>query len=80
MRRLLCGLLAASFLPGQVTYDRLWNAAREPQNWLTYSGTYSAQRHSSLDQITRRNVGALELKWVFQVNSTAAIPIHGAGG
>ncbi len=69
IRPLLFGLLAAASLPGQVTYDRLLNAAREPQNWLTYSGTYSSQRYSALDQITPRNVGALELKWVFQVNS-----------
>jgi alcohol dehydrogenase (cytochrome c) len=69
MRLLLLGLLAAASLPAQVTYDRLLNAAREPHNWLTYSGTYSGQRYSSLDQITPRNVGALELKWIFQLNS-----------
>ena len=26
--------------------DRLLRAADEPQNWLTYSGGYSSQRHS----------------------------------
>jgi alcohol dehydrogenase (cytochrome c) len=69
MRPLLFGLLAAASLAGQVTYNRLLQAAREPQNWLTYSGTYASQRHSTLDQITPKNVGALELKWIFQLES-----------
>ena len=33
-------------LPAQVTFDRILNAAKEPQNWLTYSGTFGSQRHS----------------------------------
>jgi hypothetical protein len=27
-----------------VTFDRILNAAKEPQNWLTYSGSPSSQR------------------------------------
>ena len=53
----------------QVTYDRLLNATREPQNWLTYSGTYKSQRHSLLAEIDKTNVEQLELKWVFQAQS-----------
>jgi alcohol dehydrogenase (cytochrome c) len=67
--RLLVGLLAAASLGAQVTHERLVNAAREPQSWLTYSGTYSAQRYSPLDQITPRNVANLEQKWIFQLDS-----------
>src|SRR5262245_48930121 len=48
-------LLAASAASGQVTPERLQNASREPQNWLTYSGDYSGRRFSSLDQISRSN-------------------------
>jgi len=44
-------------------------AASEPQNWLTYSGSYMSQRHSALKQITPANVKNLELKWVFQAQS-----------
>ena len=51
---------------GQVTPERLLNAAEEPHNWLTYSGTYSSERHSTLSQITPDNVADLEMKWVFQ--------------
>lgn len=68
-RRLLIGaavLLVPICLHGQVSADRLINAAKEPQNWLTYSGTYASQRYSSLTQIDRINVKNLEMKWVFQ--------------
>jgi len=57
-------LLAASPTPAQVSADRLRRAADEPQNWLTYSGTYASQRHSLLRQIDAGNVKHLELKWV----------------
>src|SRR5262252_7674712 len=49
-----------------VTSDRLVNAAREPQNWLTYSGGYFSQRYSTLSQIDVTNVKNLELKWMYQ--------------
>ena len=61
----LLSLLPAVSL-AQVTKDRLVNAAQEPHNWLTYSGTYSSQRHSTLTQINLDNVDDLETKWVFQ--------------
>lgn len=57
-------------LHGQVSSDRLLNAAKEPQNWLTYSGTYSGQRYSALGQIDPSNVKNLEVKWVFQSQTT----------
>ena len=58
---------AASYtLDAQVTQDRLLRAASEPQNWLTYNGTYSSQRYSTLDRITPANVTRLESKWVVQ--------------
>jgi len=53
----------------QVTFQRLLNASAEPQNWLSYSGGYTSQRHSSLRQIRPANVKELELKWVFQAQS-----------
>lgn len=52
-----------------VTFERLLNAAAEPHNWLTYSGTYESQRHSSLRQIRPGNVTDLALKWVHQAQS-----------
>jgi alcohol dehydrogenase (cytochrome c) len=49
-----------------VSFDRILNADREPQNWLTYSGTVSGHRHSRLAQITPENVQNLELAWIWQ--------------
>ena len=66
--------LSRRVVPGraQVTGDRLGGAAAEPQNWLTYSGTYDGRRFSPLDQITRANVGRLALQWVFQTRVRGA--------
>src|ERR1700727_1421154 len=59
----------AQVVSNNVTSNRLLNAGQEPQNWLTYSGTYMSQRHSTLVQITPQNVKALEQQWVFQARS-----------
>ena len=34
-----------------VTWERLLNAADEPENWLMYNGTLDSQRFSGLEQI-----------------------------
>ena len=57
-------VLASAGGLAQVTYDRLLRAADEPQNWLTYSGGYMSQRHTTLKQIDPSNVKNLELKWI----------------
>ena len=57
---------SASVSPGAVTHDRLLHPEREPQNWLTYGGSYASQRHSLLTTITRENVRQLTLKWVWR--------------
>ena len=59
-------LALGQFLAAQVSPERILNAQKEPQNWLTYSGGYMSQRHSPLTQITTGNAKDLELKWVFQ--------------
>src|SRR6202043_3474818 len=82
MIRPLVFLGIASALSAQVTFDRLLNANKEPQNWLTYSGNVSGQRHSLLKQITPANVKNLELQWVWQAKSlekfeTTALVVDG---
>ena len=52
-----------------VPFERILAANREPQNWLTYSGTLNSQRHSGLTQIDPANARDLTLKWVFQSRS-----------
>lgn len=85
MRRLTATaflLIAAAGLSGQVPYSRLLNSAAEPGAWLTYSGGYHGQRHSTLDQITTANVADLVPAWVYQVRGegqveTSAIVVDG---
>ena len=62
-------LLAAAMsyrVQAQIGYDRLLNAAKEPRNWLIYSGGYFSNRYSALTQITPANAKNLELKWMYQ--------------
>src|SRR5579864_7966032 len=58
--------LASYSVHAQVGYDRLLNAAKEPRNWLVYSGGYFSNRYSLLTQITPANAKNLELKWMYQ--------------
>ncbi|MDL5156631.1 PQQ-dependent dehydrogenase, methanol/ethanol family [Actinomycetospora termitidis] len=53
-----------------VDYDRIKGAKSEPENWLTYYGSYDGQRYSPLDQINKSNVRKLSPAWVFQAGST----------
>jgi alcohol dehydrogenase (cytochrome c) len=70
---LLLAIAGLQFVLGaaraDVPFERLLNAAAEPHNWLTYSGTYASQRHTALAQIRPNNVSELELKWVYQAQS-----------
>ncbi len=72
MRRLFVCLLvsAALAIAADVTSERLEQAAGEPQNWLTYYGSYQGWRHSKLDQINRDNVSKLAPVWAFESGVT----------
>ena len=50
----------------QVDFERLKQATEEPHNWLTYSGNYSSDRYSDLDEITPENIAGLQQRWVYQ--------------
>ena len=68
--RLLAVFCLAFTLPAQVTSDRIKNAAdAEPENWLTYNGSYDSRHFRKLADINRENVANLELKWVWQAQS-----------
>jgi alcohol dehydrogenase (cytochrome c) len=62
-------LAAGTIFAQQVPFERILNANKEPQNWLTYGGTLFNQRYSLLNQITPDNVKNLELQWVLQVRT-----------
>jgi len=57
-------LCATAF--GQVSFDRISNADKEPGNWLTYSGSYQGHRFSPLAEIKADNVSHLTVKWAYQ--------------
>ena len=59
--------------PADVDHERLLNADREPENWMTWGRTYSEQRFSPLDQIHDGNVGTLGLAWYFDLGTDRAI-------
>ncbi len=69
-RRTLVAIVALAVLGAneagfaQVPYERILGAADEPEDWLTYNGTYSSQRFSRLEQINASNVSGLELEWM----------------
>src|SRR5712691_12242207 len=62
-------LIAGAVYGQQVPFERILNANKEPQNWLTYGGTLFNQRFSLLNQITTDNVKNLDLQWVLQVRA-----------
>ena len=64
------GIAAQAQTRIQVPYERIRNSSNEPGNWLTYGGDYSAQRYSTLAQITPANVANLKSLWVYQQAET----------
>lgn len=69
MKRLAALLTLLAPLNAQVTYERILTSSSEPGNWLTYSGDYQSHRYSTLDQITRENIGRLKAAWMYQVHA-----------
>jgi alcohol dehydrogenase (cytochrome c) len=65
----LFGCLSNPIWSRQISFERILGANKEPENWLTYSGTTFSQRHSLLSQITAANVKNLELQWIYQARS-----------
>jgi alcohol dehydrogenase (cytochrome c) len=42
-------LIATAVTAQQVPFERILNANKEPQNWLTYGGTLMNQRYSPVE-------------------------------
>ena len=61
--------LIVSTALAQVPFDRIVNAAKDPGNWMTYSGNYGGHRFSPLTEITPSNVSGLHVKWAHQFES-----------
>src|SRR4029077_20182559 len=65
---LLCAAASA-----QVPYQRIVDAAKEPANWLTYSGNYQGHRLSPLTQVTTANAAGLRVQWAHQFADRAEV-------
>src|SRR6516162_1666552 len=66
---LLFGTVVLTFAQQRdvVTFERLRNSDREPQNWMHYWGNYRGTHYSALKQITKDNVANLQLQWSIQL-------------
>jgi alcohol dehydrogenase (cytochrome c) len=61
-----------------VNSERLRAAGTNPDEWLTYSGSYNGWRHTSLAEITPTNVAQLRIRWIKQfyiTDGTEATPL-----
>jgi alcohol dehydrogenase (cytochrome c) len=57
----------------EVSYEELLDAARHPDQWLTYSGSYTGQHFSSLQQINHQTIDGLRPRWIHQMRSLQAV-------
>src|SRR4029077_8211517 len=57
---------------GDVSFERLKAAAKEPQNWLTYWGDLRGTHYSGLSSITPANARSLRGAWTYQLGATRA--------
>ncbi len=72
MRRMVLAALLSASLPAGAwaqTTDEITDAAKTPQNVLTYGMSYSQQRFSALDQINRTTVKRLVPVWSYSLNN-----------
>ena len=58
-----------------VTSARLNESDLTSGDWLTYSGSYSGQRHSMIDQINKKNVHTLRLIWSLDTGSQQGLEV-----
>jgi glucose dehydrogenase len=72
LRVILIVAVAAS-LRGQTRTDTIAQAdlvagLKNAERWVTFSGDYTGQRHSPLNQLTPTNVAGLKEQWAFDSN------------
>ncbi|HWF45733.1 MAG TPA: PQQ-dependent dehydrogenase, methanol/ethanol family [Bryobacteraceae bacterium] len=52
---------------GGLSWERICNSGKEPQNWLSYWGDLEGHHYSALDQINLTNVKELQAQWAVQL-------------
>jgi lanthanide-dependent methanol dehydrogenase len=74
---LTASLLAlAAYAGPTLANDELLKLEKDPKQWVTQSGNYANHRYSELNQITKDNVGKLQVAWTF---STGVLRGHEGG-
>jgi PQQ-dependent dehydrogenase (methanol/ethanol family) len=80
MRKVLtltASLLAlAAYAGPTLANDELIKLEKDPKQWVTQTGNYANHRYSTLNQITKDNVGKLQVAWTF---STGVLRGHEGG-
>jgi alcohol dehydrogenase (cytochrome c) len=56
-----------------LTWERIRDSAKEPQNYLSYWGSLNGQHYSSLNQINATNVKNLQAKWAVQLPGSGIV-------
>ena len=77
---LFAGLGVGAALAADVTTDRIVNADKEPQNWLTNHRDYTGQRYSPLTEINRDNVKNLNISVDVAPGQTQTVTINAPAG
>ncbi|ABN76346.1 methanol/ethanol family PQQ-dependent dehydrogenase [Cereibacter sphaeroides] len=67
MKMLKTGLVATLLLSSAPVFanDSVLKATDDPKQWAIQTGDYANTRYSELNQITRENVGKLQVAWTF---------------
>jgi lanthanide-dependent methanol dehydrogenase len=74
---LTASLLAlAAYAGPTLANDELIKLEKDPKQWVMQTGNYANQRYSDLKQITKDNVGKLQVAWTF---STGVLRGHEGG-
>lgn len=63
-----------------VPFQRIVDAASEPQNWLTHHGSLDAKRYSTLDEINKGNVKGMKVAWTMALGGMEGGGIWPHGG
>jgi quinohemoprotein ethanol dehydrogenase len=64
---------SAALAPGSVNAQRMGDADKEPENWMSYGRTYDEQRFSPLALVNTDNVSKLGLAWFHDLETQRGI-------
>src|SRR6266498_4112053 len=54
----------------EVDFNKILNADQNPNDWLTYHGSFKSWHYSPLRDVDMRNVDKLRIAWIHQPSRT----------